>query len=155
MMNKEIKEILDRLDYNEWEVDLYKVPITWLELYDIRDYITNLQEKVNQYENPDDMTLFYMWLDEKAKDKMKQLQEENEHLRTDLNTYQNTVIEVNKECNSLFNHLTKKDLDYKSRCDKAIEYINEMCLCTNGYCDYGDDLRPEHIVKILQGSDKE
>lgn len=45
MMNNEIKEILDRLDFNEWEVDLYKVPITWSELYDIRDYITNLQEE--------------------------------------------------------------------------------------------------------------
>lgn len=45
------------------------------------DYITNLQEKVNQYENPDDLTLFYMWLDVKAKDKMKQLQEENERLK--------------------------------------------------------------------------
>lgn len=44
-MNDEIKEILDRLDYNEWEVDLYKVPITWCELYDIRDYITNLQQE--------------------------------------------------------------------------------------------------------------
>jgi len=47
-MNKEIKEILDRLDYNEWEVDLYKVPITWCELYDIRDYITNLQQKYDE-----------------------------------------------------------------------------------------------------------
>lgn len=47
----------------------------------IIDYITNLQEKVNQYENPDDLTLFYMWLDVKAKDKMKQLQEENERLK--------------------------------------------------------------------------
>ena len=46
-MNNEIKEILDRLDYNEWEVDLYKVPITWCEMYDIRDYITNLQTTVN------------------------------------------------------------------------------------------------------------
>ena len=44
-MNDEIKEILDRLDFNEWEVDLYKVPITWCELYNIRDYITNLQQE--------------------------------------------------------------------------------------------------------------
>ena len=44
-MTEEIKEILDRLDFNEWEVDLYKVPITWSELYDIRDYITNLQKE--------------------------------------------------------------------------------------------------------------
>lgn len=45
MKDENIKEILDRLDYNEWEVDLYKVPITWCELYDIRDYINNLQEE--------------------------------------------------------------------------------------------------------------
>ena len=44
-MKDDIKEILDRLDYEEWEVDLYKVPITWCELYDIRDYITNLQKE--------------------------------------------------------------------------------------------------------------
>ena len=44
-MNDEIKEILDRLDYDEWEVDLYKVPITWCELYTIRDYLTNLQQE--------------------------------------------------------------------------------------------------------------
>lgn len=48
------------------------------------------------------------------------LQQENEHLRSDLNTLKNTIIEVN----SLFNHLTKKDLDYKSRCEKAVEYMN-------------------------------
>lgn len=47
-MKDEIKEILDRLDYNEWEVDLYKVPIQWSELYDIRDYITNLHERIDK-----------------------------------------------------------------------------------------------------------
>ena len=41
-MDDRIKEILDRLDYDEWKVDLYKVPITWSEMYDIRYYITNL-----------------------------------------------------------------------------------------------------------------
>lgn len=34
-----------------------------------------LKEKINQYENPEDLTLFYMWIDEKAKDKMKELQQ--------------------------------------------------------------------------------
>lgn len=48
MTTEEIKEILDKLDFNEWEVDLYKVPITWCELYDIRDYITNLQQEINK-----------------------------------------------------------------------------------------------------------
>jgi hypothetical protein len=50
-MSEEIKEILDRLDFNEWEVDLYKVPITWTELYDVRDYITNLQKENKRLNN--------------------------------------------------------------------------------------------------------
>ena len=50
-MSDEIKEILDRLDFEEWAVDLYKVPITWSELYDIRDYITNLQQENDRLNN--------------------------------------------------------------------------------------------------------
>ena len=50
-MNDELKEILNRLDYNEWEVDLYKIPITWCEMYDIRDYIETLQKQLKAYEN--------------------------------------------------------------------------------------------------------
>lgn len=33
-----------------------------------------LKERINTYENPEDLTLFYMWLDEKAKDKIKELE---------------------------------------------------------------------------------
>lgn len=47
---------------------------------EVLDCITNLQEKVDQYENPDDMTLMFMWCDEKAKDKIKQLKEERKTL---------------------------------------------------------------------------
>ena len=42
----------------------------------IMELFNNLQEEnehlrtqVNIYENPDDLTLFYMWIDEKAKEK--------------------------------------------------------------------------------------
>ena len=57
-MTEEIKEILDRLDFNEWEVDLYKTPITWCELYNIRDCIINLQE-----ENEDFKTIIKQYVD--------------------------------------------------------------------------------------------
>ena len=69
-MNDEIKEILDRLDFEEWEVDLYKVPITWCELYDIRDYITNLQQEIERQSKAqvilDDMLADYKSRIEKA-----------------------------------------------------------------------------------------
>ena len=34
-----------------------------------------LKEKINTYENPEDLTLMFMYCDEKAKDKIKQLKE--------------------------------------------------------------------------------
>ena len=53
------------------------------------------------------------------------------------------------------NELEDKVEELQHRIDKAIEYINEMTLTSDGYADYGDDLRPEHIVEILKGGDKE
>ena len=45
-MNKEyIYDLLNRLDLQEWCTELYKVPLTWCELYDIRDYIINLEQQ--------------------------------------------------------------------------------------------------------------
>lgn len=41
----------------------------------------------------------------------------------------------------------------KEDINKAIEYIDEMCLCSSGYFDYGDDLSPKHIVDILRGGE--
>lgn len=126
-MKDEIKEILDNLKYNietnkNWTLTLGNSIDRWKLLL---DYITNLQiieqqystilsenaeleNKLNQYENPDDMTLFYMWLDEKAKDKIKQLQEENKM----------TDEQIEKTLEVVSEHI------YKSRIDKAIEYID-------------------------------
>lgn len=75
----------------------------------IIDYITNLQEKVNQYENPDDLTLFYMWLDVKAKDKMKEL-EDNLYSATQV---VNELLDVKEENERL-----------KELCDKYEEEHN-------------------------------
>lgn len=43
----------------------------------------------------------------------------------------------------------------RDRIDKAIKYIDDMCLCSSSYFDYGDDLSPKHIVDILKGEDNE
>ena len=59
----------------------------------------DLKERVRMYEDPDDLTLFYMWLDEKAKDKM-----------TDLRIKLSAREEVANE--------------YKERIDSAIACIN-------------------------------
>lgn len=48
---------------------------------ELKDFIMELQEKnsryerkIDKYENPKDLTLMYMYCDEKAKDKIKDLQ---------------------------------------------------------------------------------
>lgn len=86
MKNKEIvKRLKDSLDY---EFDL-----SFNDRKELLSYIEQLQttakdckQKLDQYENPDDLTLFYMWLDEKAKDKMKQL-ENNRDKAIEILTY--------------------------------------------------------------------
>lgn len=49
-MNKEeyIDNLLDKLDLDEWCTYLYEVPLTWCELYDIRDYIVSLKQENKQ-----------------------------------------------------------------------------------------------------------
>lgn len=84
-MNKEIKEILDRLDYNEWDIDLYKVPITWCELYDIRDYIINLQQKIEKFNDDKRGMLVQLY---KANDERDKLQQENERLSDKVEFYE-------------------------------------------------------------------
>lgn len=101
--------------------------------------VNDLQEKIDQYENPDDLTLFYMWLDEKAKDKMKEQHEEIKNLRDTLTNLQQENERLKELCNkyeeehSTAFKLWKTKLEelpcydemlvYKSRCEKVIEYI--------------------------------
>ena len=110
----------------------------------ILDYITNLQEKVNQYENPDDMTLFYMWLDEKAKDKMKQLQKENERLKE--NVIHNDKVVDEAKWNEML---------YKSRNEKAIEKIKKIQKNAIKYGADHDAIMCQDLLNILQGDDKD
>ena len=60
----------------------------WGDLWVLNEYIENikqesnqLKDKINTYENPEDLTLMFMYCDEKAKDKIKQLKEVIEEVR--------------------------------------------------------------------------
>lgn len=159
-MNAEIKGILSNDNIHIIECDK-----NWCNAYgyeksqlkeDLLDYITNLQQEnehfrtqVNTYENPDDYTLFYMWLDAKAKDKMKQLQEENERLKE--NAIHNDKVVDNAKWNEMI---------YKSRCVKAIEYITNNKLYTFKYDDEElfeittDKKAKDDLLKILGGDEE-
>ena len=51
----------DEIDYPDMTEEEYK------------EVIDRLNKRIEQYENPEDMTLMFMWCDEKAKDEIKRL----------------------------------------------------------------------------------
>lgn len=65
------------------------------------------------------------------------------------------LVEFLNDEHIVFEGATKKFKELQQRIDKAIEYIDELCLCSSGYFDYGDDLSPKHIVEILRGEDND
>ena len=68
----------EELDYNLLEVEKgnrrFGVFIK-NHIHDLEKENQKLKEKINTYENPEDLTLMFMYCDEKAKDKIKQLKE--------------------------------------------------------------------------------
>lgn len=152
-MKDEINKILDRLeriDHKEYSggfefadsASFDETTRCFEERKKMANYITNLQQKIEQYENPDDLTLFYMWLDEKAKDKMKELQQENQILKEHLEAY-------------------KKDGDEtQDRIDKAIDYIEKEYQDNIIITDYADNpITPQELygelLDILKGDSNE
>lgn len=74
-MNKEVKEFEKLLKLvNPERLDEYGLMI-FKEINILLDYINQLETKINTYENPEDMTLMFMWCNEKSKDKIKELQQ--------------------------------------------------------------------------------
>lgn len=118
-MKDEIKEILDKpkilmLSYGNY--------ISLDDYVKLKDYITNLQEKVDQYENPDDMTLMFMWCNKEAKDKIKQLQEENERLKENWKELKEIIQEqINNPLNvemKIFSKMVLNDMETIERIER-------------------------------------
>ena len=63
-------ETTEKVEYE----DLLKNYYEKMEIIEEQDKeIERLNKKIEQYENPEDMTLMFMWCDEKAKDEIKRL----------------------------------------------------------------------------------
>lgn len=162
MKNKEIEELLNELKdvakRNTIEVKEYGVIETIsssiakelrLNNYSanlLLSYIEQLEKKVGQYENPDDLTLFYMWLDTKAKDKMKQLEKENDRLKKDYS------IIVNENCDNLL--LEKKVEQLQNNRDKAIEILYKRKHVENLFGGV-ENSNTDKIIHILKGDSDE
>ena len=99
--------------------------------------IERLNKKIEQYENPEDMTLMFMWCDEKAKEEIERLKEEYVML-------QNASDEVEEK--------QDKEIERLHSIIKEVrEYIEEK---KYNFCD-DYDLRCEDGKEILEILDKE
>ena len=80
-MNDELKRLLKkeqlRVEMMREELikDMDKMSVYQIENERLKEKVNQLETKINTYENPEDMTLMFMWCDEKAKDKIKELKQ--------------------------------------------------------------------------------
>ena len=130
-MQEEINEILDKLYLN-----FEKAGLTAPEYSDLRDYITNLQEE-NEYNN---------YCNEELRKKITNLEYKIERLEEELQQEKKDFKEANDYCFEL--------KDYKSRNEKAIEYIKRH-IQPDSFEGYLDSYEIKKTLNILQGVDKE
>lgn len=134
-MTEEIKEILENFKIYETRYKLYNETqfiITHREINKLSDYITNLQQKLQMANDTLDT----------HNELIEKLYQENERLE-----------ENNQAMQEEMARTWKMTDDYKSRCEKAIEYIKMY------KCDYSPyeltDSAIRNVLNILNGSDEE
>ena len=85
LLEKENKDLKEKLDCD----------LKWALKYD-ELFLENkkLKQKISTYEDPEDLTLMFMYCEEKTKDKIKELQNKIDKLEDELNWYK-------QECDDL------------------------------------------------------
>lgn len=122
-MNDEIKEIIDCLELAV-DSESYKI---------LLNYITNLQQEIEKLNDDKRGMLVQLY---KANDNRDKVKQEN--------------YELNRMCELYGKSLYYAELtDYKSRCEKAIEYIKDNCSYEDDtkYCY--DDLCSSDVNDLL------
>ena len=134
-MNNEIKKIIndlqrvaDRKCYPEDILD-GSIAQEWV------DYIINLQEENKEL---NDNNIFWS-------NRFKAVERDNRNLKAKLEMYENGV------------YFSSENDKLQERIDKAVEYIRKQTHDedTGNYLGYSDLIDDEHLLNILQGSDKE
>lgn len=84
----------------------------------LQKYIENLEkenqklkDRLNTYENPEDLTLMFMYCDEKAKDKIKCLEQENQQLKEHLHQKEDIIDKVIKWIENDYYSMNTTDID--------------------------------------------
>lgn len=83
-----------------------------------------LKKKINTYENPEDLTLMFMYCDEKAKDKIKCLEQENQQLKEENEKYKEVINKLSKSIDGHYDGFTT--VNEFGACNAIIELLLEF-----------------------------
>ena len=78
---------------------------------DILEENQQLKEQLNKYTDPKDLTLMFMYCDEKAKDKIKCLEQENQQLKEHLHQKEDIIDKVIKWIENDYYSMNTTDID--------------------------------------------
>lgn len=144
-MTEEIKEILDLLNFNKDTISNGTCRVEDFmsreQIIKLLDYITNLQQENKEYSMIFDTFSKRPYAHKYLEEKKKELNN-------------NKIICLDSEM------VYKDYYDYKSRCEKAIKYINNNKLYDFDYDKeelfeiVSDKIAKEYLLNILNGSDE-
>ena len=136
-MKDEIKEILNNIK-NKYEDYYVQDIVSGNDLKQLLDYITNLQQEIEKLNEDKRGMLVQLY---KANDNRDKIKQENERLKEKLETRRKICLEA-----------VKREQDYKSRCEKALEKINREYYIKEH--EWNDRIINE-VINILQNGSEE
>jgi len=60
-----------------------------------------------------------------------------------------------EQINTTVERVQQQNHQLKDRIEKAIKYIDAICLEKDGYVGYGDGIEPEDLIQILKGEEND
>ena len=143
----QLNELLEAWDLDEAtlnQTDIEAIKHLLLENQMQQDEIVKLRNRINTYENPEDLTLMFMYCDEKAKDKIKELKDKLKGVQEERDYLFNKT--------SVENKYLQQDRDkYKEVIEEVREYIEDWLFNAGGN---GASMNYEDINELLQILDK-
>ena len=111
------------------------------EIDDLLKENQQLKEQLNKYTDPKDLTLMFMYCDEKAKDKIKCLEQENQKLKKQLEEWEQYLINA-KEMLNLQGHDGNYNYDnYMLGLYNGMEYVIALFEKRNPIYKDGKDIK--------------
>ena len=123
LVNLNAIDLLDIIEFlqNDRKQWINQFTQTHNESVDIQKENKELKEKLDEYENPEDMTLMMMWCTEQARDKIKELERQLEELEVNYKSEHNMRVYFGTQQNAFIKYLEDKKDRLARECSNIYE----------------------------------